>query len=81
MSVKEVLDMFKWHPNYDFSKVVVIYVDRPKGFSKIKGEEIERVSFKFIELKSGTMIPTHRVVEIRYDDKVVWRKKDAKKQI
>jgi len=79
--IKKILDKFKWHPDYDFSKVVVIYIDRPKGFSEIRGNEIERVSFKFIELKSGIMIPTHRVVEIRYNDKIVWRKKNAKKQV
>jgi uncharacterized protein (UPF0248 family) len=81
LSVKEILDKLRWHPNYDFSKVVVVYIDRPKGFSEIRGDEIEKVGFKFIELKTGTMIPTHRVVEIRYENKVVWRKKDAEKQI
>ncbi len=81
MSVKGILDKLKWHPDYDFDKVTVKYVDRPKGFSEIRGHEIEKVSFKFIELKSGTMIPTHRVVEIRYGDKIVWRKKHAEEQV
>ncbi len=74
MKIKELLDKFKWHPKYDLSKVVVVYIDRPKGFSEIRGEEIEKVGYKFLYLKSGLMIPTHRIVEIRYGNEVVWRK-------
>ena len=81
MKVKEVLDKFKWHPDYDISKVTIVYIDRPKGFSEIRGDEIEKAGYKFLYLKSGLMIPVHRVVEIRYGKEVVWRKGDVKKQI
>jgi len=72
--IKEILDKFRWHPDYDVDKVEIFYIDRPKGTSKIWGDEIERVGYKFIYLKSGLMIPTHRVVEVRYDGKVVWKR-------
>ncbi|WP_457549837.1 DUF504 domain-containing protein [Archaeoglobus sp.] len=81
MKIKEILDKFKWHPDYDIDKVTIVYIDRPKGFSEIRGDEIEKAGYKFLYLKSGLMIPVHRVVEIRYDKKVVWRKKNAEEQV
>ncbi len=73
-SIKEILDKLKWHPEFDFSKVRVLYVDRPKGLSEISGDEIEKVGHMFLYLYSGAAIPHHRVVEIKYGDEVVWRK-------
>ncbi len=72
--IRDILNKLKWHPDYDFRKVVVVYIDRPKGFSELRGDEIEKIGHKFIYLYSGTAIPMHRVVEIRYGDRVVWRK-------
>ncbi len=76
--IKNLLDKFRWHPDYDISRVVVVYVDRPKGFSELRGDEIEKVGYKFIYLRSGLAIPIHRVVEIRYGKNVVWRKGNVK---
>ncbi len=72
-SIKEILDKFKWHPNYDFSKVIVRYIDRPKGISEIRGDEIVDVGHKFIYTQT-LAIPHHRVVEILYGNEVIWRK-------
>ncbi len=73
-STRDVLNKLKWHPDYDFSKVVVVYIDRPKGFSSFTGDEVEKIGHKFVWLRSGTAIPMHRIVEIRYGEEVVWRK-------
>ncbi len=72
--IKEILDRFRWHPDYEIERVVVVYIDRPKGTSELRGDEIEKVGYKFLYLKSGLMIPIHRIVEIRYDGEVVWRR-------
>jgi len=72
-SIKQVLDKVKWHPEFDFSRVVVRYVDRPKGLSELKGSEIRDVGHKFIYTESFA-IPHHRVVEIIYDGRVIWRR-------
>ncbi len=74
MTIRDILNKFKWHPDYDFEKVVIVYIDRPKGFSELRGEEIEEIGHKFIYLYSGVAIPMHRIVEIRYGDRVIWRK-------
>ena len=78
MTIRDLLNKFKWHPDYDFEKVVIVYIDRPKGLSELKGEEIEEIGHKFIYLYSGVAIPMHRIVEIRYDNEVVWRKRDER---
>ena len=74
MSTRDLLNKLKWHPEYDFDKVSVVYIDRPKGLSEVTGNEIEDVGHKFIYLYGGTAIPMHRIVEIRYDGKTLWRK-------
>ena len=37
MTIRDLLNKFKWHPDYDFSKVVIVYIDRPKGFPSSAG--------------------------------------------
>ncbi|MCS7121700.1 MAG: DUF504 domain-containing protein [Archaeoglobaceae archaeon] len=72
--IQELLNKYRWHPALNPSLLTVVYVDRFKGFSSFKGDEIEGVGRKFVYLKSGILIPVHRIVEIRYRDDVVWRK-------
>ncbi len=71
--IKEILDKFKWHPDYDFSKIVIRYIDRPKGISEIFGEDIVDIGHKFIYTENSA-IPHHRVVEILYGREVVCRR-------
>ncbi|MET1124033.1 MAG: DUF504 domain-containing protein [Archaeoglobaceae archaeon] len=73
-SVRDILNKFRWHPDYEFSKVVIVYIDRPRGLSELSGAEIEKVGHSFVYLKSGAAIPMHRIVEVRYGEEVVWRR-------
>lgn len=73
-SISEILNKFRWHPDYDFRFVKVTYIDRPKGYSTFYGEDVEKIGHKFVYLKSGAAIPVHRIVEICYKDVVVWRR-------
>lgn len=73
-SIREMLNKLKWDPRFEFSQVVVAYVDRFKGIAEINAEEIESVGYKFLYLKDGKAIPQHRIVEIRHRGEVVWRK-------
>ncbi len=73
-SIRDILNKLKWDPRYDFSKVVVVYIDRPKGFSEFYGYEVEEIGHKFVYLISGTAIPHHRIVEIRHGSEVIWKK-------
>ncbi len=76
-NTRELLNKLKWHPGYDFKKVSVIYIDRPKGFSEVRGDAIKDIGHKFIYLVGDTAIPMHRIVEIKYDGKTLWRKVDG----
>jgi len=75
-SVREILNKLKWHPDYDFSKVLVIYTDRlsETGTGIAGGSEISEIGHKFLYLRGGGIIPQHRVVEILYDGETVWKK-------
>jgi hypothetical protein len=74
--IREILNKFKWHHAYSFDRVSIVYIDRPKGFSEIRGEQIAKIGHKFIYLKADTAIPLHRIVEIKYEGKTFWRKRD-----
>ncbi|AIY89172.1 DUF504 domain-containing protein [Geoglobus acetivorans] len=71
--IKVILDKFRWHPEYDLRNVLIKYIDRPKGYSVISGEQIREIGHAFIYTESST-IPHHRVIEISYCGKTVWKK-------
>lgn len=73
-SAREMLNKLKWDPRFDFSKVVIIYVDRFSGSKEISAEYIESIGYKFIYLKDGKAIPQHRLIEIRYGSDTVWKR-------
>lgn len=73
-SAREILNKLRWHPEYDFSRVIVVYLDRFQGFLEFKGEDIEEIGHKFVYLKGGAAIPQHRIVEIKYGGDSVWRR-------
>lgn len=73
-SAREILNKLRWHPDYDFSSVAVVYMDRFCGKLEFYGEEIEDIGHKFVYLKNGKAIPQHRIVEIRYKGEIVWKR-------
>ena len=75
-SIRDILNKFKWHPDFDFDLVEVTYIHRPEGFARISGKEIADIGHKFIYLVSGNAIPVHRIVEIKYAGEVVWRRRN-----
>lgn len=76
--VREILNMLKWHPEYEFDEVSVVFIDRPKGVSEFGGRNIVDIGHKFIYLRDDVMIPIHRIVEIKYRGETFWRKVDEK---
>ncbi len=72
--IRDVLNKLKWHPEYDFSRVRLVYISRPEGEAELSGNDIHEIGSKFIILTDGTHIPLHRILEIYHDDKILWRK-------
>lgn len=59
----------------DVSEIYLVIRDRVKGTSEIPFSNIERVDNYYIYLNDGeTVIPLHRVLEIREKDKTLWKR-------
>jgi uncharacterized protein (UPF0248 family) len=75
---KRTLDEMKWHPEKGLHGVEVTYLHRgaPGDRMIVLAEDILRLekSFFIIEGREGeTYIPYHRILEIRQNDKILWK--------
>ncbi len=71
-SLRDLINKVIWHPELDRRKLEIKFIDRPEGVSSIRGDEIEEVGHKFVF--AHVPIPYHRILEIKYEGKVIWRK-------
>ena len=71
-SLRDLINKVLWHPELKAEKLEILFLDRPEGVSSIRGDEIQEVGYKFVF--AHVPIPYHRILEIRYDGRVVWRK-------
>ncbi len=71
-SLRDLINKVLWHPELDAKKLEIKFLDRPEGVSSIRGDEIREVGYKFIF--AHVPIPYHRVLEIRYDGRIAWKK-------
>jgi|GEM_PF-983246 hypothetical protein len=74
-TLRDLLNYFLWNPDYDFGKVEIEYIDRPKGISLVKGENVKEIGHKFIYLIDGTPLPMHRIVRVIYGGEEWWKKR------
>lgn len=64
-SIKSVINRVLWNPSLNPEDFRAIYVDRFEGACKeFSLADVERVEGTFIMLKSGALIPTHRIRKI-----------------
>ncbi len=77
-SLRELINKYIWHPDLDISKLKIRYIDRPRGVSEINGNEIVDVGHKFL-YTIDIILPYHRIVEISYENEVIWRKPNYEK--
>ena len=76
---RRALNEMKWHPEKGLHGVVVTYLHRgaPDDKMIVLAEDILRLekSFFIIEGRGGeTYIPYHRILEIRQDERIIWKK-------
>ena len=71
--LRAVLNKIKWDENCDLSLLRVSYIDRgrPRDIGIVIGTDIVDIKQNFFEL-NDKMIPFHRIIMIRYDDKVLF---------
>ncbi|MFQ6050627.1 MAG: DUF504 domain-containing protein [Candidatus Hydrothermarchaeota archaeon] len=76
MEVRNILNRLKWHPDESLEEVEIKIIHRgEKGDSKIiMGRDIEKLERSFLVTNDGTWIPYHRVIEIRRENEILWKK-------
>ncbi len=72
---RNILNEIKWR-GLNISKCEVFYIHRgaPNDMKVVRGDEIKEIAPSFFSLRSGTMIPYHRIFRITYVGKVVYEK-------
>ena len=71
---REYLNYLKWSTDIGFERVTLLYADRtvPEGSKVVEGiGEIQRRYFTTVD---GGRLPLYKILEIRVDGHVVWRR-------
>ncbi len=73
--VKEILSMIYWKPGEDPKRFDIVFISRgvEGGLESIRASEA-RLSGDRLE-QGDRVIPLHRIVEIKKDGQVIWRRK------
>ncbi len=74
--IRETLNRIKWHEKPDRYIIRILHrsLDGEIGFIEIRASDIDEIGSWYIRL-GGTIIPFHRIVEIRRTNgEIVWRK-------
>lgn len=74
-ALEEALNEVRWSKSYDFKKLKIYYIhrDSERSYQIMLGDEIESYNRNFIVKRDGTMIPTHRVFLVTYEERVLYR--------
>lgn len=79
MARKKLLEL-KWHPKKSLEGVEVTYLHRgaPGDRVTVQAKDIVRLekSFFVIMRREEVMIPYHRILELRRDGNVIWKKRE-----
>ncbi len=73
---KSIINMVLWHPKMEVNRSKISYIHRgARGNIKtIEGSSIDHLENGFLILKDQTQIPFHRIVNIEYENKILWNK-------
>jgi len=75
LRIKEAINMVLWKHHDEVDLFTLVILDRFKGITEIPFKEIERVDNYYVYLRDEeTVIPVHRVLEIRKGRSRVWRR-------
>lgn len=76
MTIREILNELRWRGDRDFSRLLIRYIHRGAANNKkeLRGEDIKGIKRSYIETEDA-LIPYHRVIEILYNGKVVYKKR------
>lgn len=72
----DILNKIKWTSNLKKCEIVILHRGAPNNRKIISGEkitEIKKDRFWYME-KEEICIPMHRILEIKFDGKIIWQK-------
>lgn len=70
-----ILNEVKWDKKYDINKLTITYLHRGaiNNSKIIKGKNIKSLDKSFI-LTDKSMIPYHRIINIQYEKKIIFKR-------
>ncbi|MEM2954921.1 MAG: RNA repair domain-containing protein [Candidatus Nanoarchaeia archaeon] len=74
----DILNKLKWTGKLNEVEIIIIHRGAEKNQKIIYGSEITEIKRSHFYYKDGekeTYIPNHRVLEIRCEGKILWKKK------
>ncbi|WP_048054429.1 DUF504 domain-containing protein [Sulfolobus acidocaldarius] len=74
MRIKDAINKVFWTESSSLDKFTLILRDRKKGSIEVPFPDISSVDNNYIYLKDDTIIPLHRVIEIRKGNETWWRR-------
>jgi uncharacterized protein (UPF0248 family) len=77
----ETLNKLKWTGKLADAQIVILHRGAPGDLKAISGAKItslKRSHFYYMDDTRETHIPNHRIVEVRLEGKVLWKKKSPR---
>ena len=77
----QTLNRLKWTGRLDGCEVVILHRGAPDNRRVIRGRDISAVKkscFYYIENDREMVMPLHRILEIRSEGKMLWKRSTAK---
>ena len=79
--VFQVLNKLKWKGGLESCEIVILHRGAPGDRKAIPGSKVTEIKRSYFSYKNRreTTIPLHRILEIRLEEKILW-KRNQKKQ-
>ena len=76
---RTILNKIKWDDSYDIHKLKISYIHRGafENIKNTKGEDIKSINKSFFETDKS-IIPFHRILIIKYDNKIIFKRMNYK---
>ena len=75
--VFQILNKLKWTSQLTNAKILILHRGAPENKKTIEGRrvtEVKRSYFLYEEGGKETFIPNHRVLEIKINNRIIWKR-------
>lgn len=76
--VFQVLNKLKWKGGLDRCEIIILHRGTPGDRKTIHGSRVTEIRRSYFSYKNGreTTIPLHRILEVRLEEKTLWKRKE-----